>query len=619
MLMNLGIIFIIIVTIFLFTIPPVQGADQQGLNYTSLKDEYIKNHPGQAILPYPWVTSTSMRVLPFNYEIPADPGNTFSIAACKNQFESATFILNAQKDLSGINISVPNLYSVQGNSILADTINVRTVKVWYQAAENDVWVGTAGFYLAPELLLKDDSLVNVDYINKTNYLKVTLNGSQQYIDISNPNATFPSNAQIHDAPSLQPFSLSANENKQIWLTVHIPGDTTPGEYIGDIIISAPSEMPVKMNFSVTVLPFDLEPSPIEYSLYYYGLLPETTDQLQKAGINHALKSPEQYAIELQNMKDHGVVYPTFYNWYGEDDPWNQTLRHALSIRNQTGLPTDHLYILSLETGNSTDIKNLTQLERDVNKWKKVTSQFGYQDVYIYGLDEAKGEVLQSERPAWQTVHRVGGKVFVAVSDNVDAVNSVGDLLDVAVVAGPLNATHAAQWHSYGKRIFSYANPQVGAENPEIYRKNYGFALWNAGYDGAMNFAYQYGFGPSIWNDFDSAETHFRDHVFAYPTSNGVIDTIQWEGWREGVDDTRYLATLIKHKGSDTVGRAIITDSLSRGDDMSTIRKKVIKQILISQPAVNEKLKIDAFNSIWNITRTTFGMTSFISVNRSLSN
>ena len=36
---------------------------------------------------------------------------------------------------------------------------------------------------------------------------------------------------------------------------------------------------------------------------------------------------------------------------------------------------------------------------------------------------------------------------------------------------------------------------------------------------------------------------YRDHVFAYPTLNGVIDTIQWEGFREAVDDVRYLTTL----------------------------------------------------------------------------
>jgi hypothetical protein len=36
----------------------------------------------------------------------------------------------------------------------------------------------------------------------------------------------------------------------------------------------------------------------------------------------------------------------------------------------------------------------------------------------------------------------------------------------------------------------------------------------------------------------------RGHVFAYPTMNGVIDTIEWEAWREAIDDVRYLTTLI---------------------------------------------------------------------------
>jgi hypothetical protein len=167
---------------------------------------------------------------------------------------------------------------------------------------------------------------------------------------------------------------------------------------------------------------------------------------------------------------------------------------------------------------------------------------------------------------------------VAVQDNPDAVVSAGDLLDVAVFAGPLNAVQATEWHLKGQKIFSYANPQVGVENPELYRKNYGFALWNAGYDGAMNYAYQHGYGQ-IWNDFDNRRN--RDHVFAYPTSDGVIDTLQWEGWREGVDDTRYLATLIAIDGNDASARALVSESLSRGEDMATIRKKVIDRILVS--------------------------------------
>jgi hypothetical protein len=58
----------------------------------------------------------------------------------------------------------------------------------------------------------------------------------------------------------------------------------------------------------------------------------------------------------------------------------------------------------------------------------------------------------------------------------------------------------------------------------------------------MDYAYQHGFGH-VWNDFD--DPTYRDHVFAYPTFHGVIGTIQWEGFREGVDDVRYLATLLK--------------------------------------------------------------------------
>ena len=99
----------------------------------------------------------------------------------------------------------------------------------------------------------------------------------------------------------------------------------------------------------------------------------------------------------------------------------------------------------------------------------------------------------------------------------------------------------------------------------------------------MDFAYQFPYGKNIWNDYDdlSDGTLYRDHVFAYPTSNGVIDTIQWEGWREGVDDTRYVASLIKKEGSNTSAKTIVSAGLSNNDNMTTIRKKVIDRILSS--------------------------------------
>jgi len=610
--MNKKAIVILICIFFFSAIPIAQTTDQSEYDYTSLKNEYINNHPGQAIIPYPWEPTTSIKVLPFNNEIPAAPANDISITVSRNEFESASFIINAQKDLSGITFSVPNLYNAQGNSIPADAIDIRTVKVWYQCHnpedENYPGLELKETVLTPELLLKDDSLVKVDYVNKTNYLKVSINGSQQYIDISNPAGTFPRDAKIHDTPSLQPFSMMMNENKQIWLTVYIPFSTPTGQYSGDITITTPSETPVIVKINVKVLPFELEPAPLEYGLYYLGTLPAIASEEQKEGINSVWKSPEQYSLELQDMKDHGVLYPTIYQWYDNWTPYIQTFKLALSLREQTGLPNDHIYIFSLETGNSTDPSKLTVLADNVIQLKNVTSQYGYQEVYIYGIDEAGGDILRSERSAWQTVQKSGAKVFVASWKNSELIDNMGDILDLAVLGTEMNKTQALLWHNYGHKIFLYNQPQVAIENPEIYRRNYGFVLWNAGYDGAIDFAYQFMYGKSIWNDFDNA--NIRDHVFAYPTSNGVIDTIQWEGWREGVDDTRYLATLIKHEGSDTSARAIVADSLSTGENMASIREKVIGQILINSSTNNKQKKIDIFNDVWNFTTLLRNMGSW---------
>src|SRR5450756_2215923 len=118
------------------------------------------------------------------------------------------------------------------------------------------------------------------------------------------------------------------------------------------------------------------------------------------------------------------------------------------------------------------------------------------------------------------------------------------LLDTGNIAGTLDSITVAQFHSVGHRTFNYANPQLGLEQPETYRRNYGLTLWKAGYDGALDYAYQSSFGGFAWNDFD--DPTYKNITMAYPTMNGVIDTIEWEGFREGVNDVRYLSTLLKY-------------------------------------------------------------------------
>jgi hypothetical protein len=80
------------------------------------------------------------------------------------------------------------------------------------------------------------------------------------------------------------------------------------------------------------------------------------------------------------------------------------------------------------------------------------------------------------------------------------------------------------------------NPPAGVPLPELQRRNEGLGLWRMGFDGTMNWAYMHilGGGPV------EQPLHYAK---VFRTDGGVLDTLHWEGWREGVDDVRYLTTL----------------------------------------------------------------------------
>ncbi len=192
------------------------------------------------------------------------------------------------------------------------------------------------------------------------------------------------------------------------------------------------------------------------------------------------------------------------------------------------------------------------------------------------------------RAAWKAVQEAGGKTFVACYTKT--FEAMGGRLNCAVLAGKPDPEEARKWHSVGSHAFCYAYPQVGNEEPETYRRHFGVELWKAGFDGAMDYAYQHGFGH-VWNDFD--DPTYRDHVFAYPTVDGVVDTIQWEGFREGVDDVRYLTTLadqIQKAESVPAKQQIAREAkqwlagIDVGADLDDVRAKIVEWILrLSQP------------------------------------
>ncbi len=82
----------------------------------------------------------------------------------------------------------------------------------------------------------------------------------------------------------------------------------------------------------------------------------------------------------------------------------------------------------------------------------------------------------------------------------------------------------------------YANPHCGPESPDYFRRIHGLTAWKAGYDVSLNYCWW----RNNWNDMAVPyEPNLRAIVSAYGASDDVIDTLAWDGIREGIDDIRY--------------------------------------------------------------------------------
>ena len=203
------------------------------------------------------------------------------------------------------------------------------------------------------------------------------------------------------------------------------------------------------------------------------------------------------------------------NRYGPYD--EHILRRTIELRRQAGFPTDRIFSTArpnLQAGRVraaiTDRDALAKLETEVRQHVEICREFGYQDIYFYGIDEAKGQLLHDQLPSWEVVRRAGGQIFAAAHE--DAVDAVGGLIKVANRSYRPSAEEAEKWHDVGSLVYAYGNPQSGVSEPATYRRNFGHA----------------------WNDFDSIQ--YRGHKFVLPTVDGVIGTLQWEDFREAIDN-----------------------------------------------------------------------------------
>lgn len=531
--------------------------------------------------------------------------NALLISASRGEYEPASFVVRSRLGTSSkLGLTASSLkHATSDAEIPSSAIDIRWVKYWYQSFYGWNEIGKAKpedfrQVLLPELLLKDDSLVIVDRSRERNYVRLRGNSSDSFVVVNEKALATSEKAQpsvadfpVQDAEVLVPMELSSGEAKQVWVTVSVPEGVEPGLYVGEIQIALDGHPVGFHEIRLTVHSFRLAKPKVLYSIYYRGQLSHA-----QPTVGSEYKSLTQMRHELLDLQRHGINVPTMYQASNKS---RALLTAALNLRRELGMNQGPMFYVGIETTANSLGKLGPIAEQNLRRLlPRLVAEFrdaGFSDVYIYGKDEARGTELVDQRKLWRIAHDMGAKIFVA--GYTGSYQLIGDLLDVFVHAFQPDPEEAITWHEGGGKIFNYANPQTGPENPYLFRLNYGLVLWADGYDGAMPYAYQHCFG-SCWNDMDHPV--YRDHVLAYPTADGVIPTLAWEGLREGIDDVRYLATLEDaitsgHGTSAAIAAQTYLDTLRRDVharqgrfgkynqnllmDLNAIRDQVVSHIL----------------------------------------
>ncbi len=464
------------------------------------------------------------------------------LVACRDEFEPASFQLYPFADAGKVIVKAGDLKAENGAVIKAEKVDVKVVKIWYQ--DGNGWYSyfnDTGLKLCPDLLLNDENMIRVDEKLKANFVRVSLKDKDEYIWISPPadiDPGFDTAAEpVRDAPTLQPVSLKAGEFKQFMVTVRVDADAKPGLYRGDIAVSAENGYATKVPIILRVLPHIL-PQPKTYydtkadffSMLYcnpgYG-------SFYTASGNNAEEATAKVYRRLKDQFDHNVTSPLYFGlWKGYSGL--EGVERDLGIAKQIGMKLDPFFeAYSCAAGDKAS-RYYEILRNGSIATKEFQRILGHKNIYPAGGEEPGPRTIVASRNGWRAAHELGNLVMCNGNDRR---HFSGYADDFRVGGGFASKNEADYMHSIYGKIGNYAGPHTGPENPDYMRRMHGMNLYKKDYD----MMYNYGYFEGAWNDLRS---YCYRITLVYQTRDGFIDTLPWEGIREGLDDIRY-ATLLK--------------------------------------------------------------------------
>ena len=484
-------------------------------------------------------------------------------------------------------------------TIPAAALDLKLIKVWYQSGAG--WYGyfadPLGRRLVPELLVNDEDLVRVNCKTRDNYVRYNnADGSvhhqwmsANFMVVNDTMANQANLGLIKDAATLQPTVLNPEEFKQFFVTIRVPKDAREGVYTGKIEMLAEDRIVGSAPVRLRVLPFELPKPKTNYDqnkgfyLCLYGT---------------ATRNPRI----LKDLADHNAINPMGFPSINTMNP--SRLVEDVKLAEEQGISTRPLFSGATGVGLPVDQASPTgeqllrlkilrkQIADTAEQCKRV---LGHTDFYSYGVDEGGPSVIRSERDAWRTAHNAGGKVMVTSYTWRRLLFGL-DFLIIPGMPVEKRETEVRKFHEANPDSLTgwYANPHSGPENPNYFRRVHGMMAQKGNYDVSSNYCWW----RNNWNDMATPyENGLRNLVMVQATSDGVLDSLAWEGVREGLDDVRYATKLrdlalaaMKHPDGDTLllGRRALSYLAywdEKHDDLDAYRYETINYILQLEKAL----------------------------------
>ncbi len=498
--------------------------------------------------------------------------------AAQDEFEAASFQLYSFADKRNVTLT-PSPFVGEGGATLPPAVmDIKVVKIWFQNGNGWIsYFADVGLKLTPELLLYDENMIKVDTAAAANYARLKDERGERFVWISAPRhlemaSTFdPVREPFEDAKTLQPVALKKDEFKQFFATVHVPKGQKPGVYKGMIAVADGGTHLFDIPVAIRVLPFELPKARTYFDLdremiisFMGGISLSKMAALHRCDPATAKLKYEDY---LLNLRRHGISHP----------PAVDQTEESLKLIQALGFTTKPLFEgksfapwYGLNFGGRMTFDNMMAAKAGARQCAEFYQAIlGHTDIHTSYGDEQGTAFVATHRNFHKYYHDYGIKIGCAGHEAL--LHKGGYTYGIHPMGGAPDARDRIRpWNEIGDTYVGfYAVQHTGPENPQFFRRQHGLL----GYFSNLSLVNNYEFSMLEWNDLRN--DLYKPMVVAMYNRGGVVDTLQWAGFREGVDDMRYATHL----------KLLVQEAVQSGNTERMLTgKKALQYMALLKPA-----------------------------------